>query len=195
MNAMIELMGIALAAILSENFILVSCLGIGTRTNSFHDPVDARRTGLCLTLVMVVSSLCVWPINALLLTRYNWEHFRLLLCALLIPSLVFVLRGFIKYCIPELHRRLNTNLASISTNCAALGCVLLIMQRNYSLLESLTFALFGGIGATLALVSFANLLLEVDLEHCPTFFRGTPIRLITAGLMALSLIGFYGLHL
>ena len=83
----------------------------------------------------------------------------------------------------------------MSTNCAALGCALIIAQRSYSLGAALLFALFGGLGATLALASFASLRGEVSFDHCPKCFRGTPILFLTAGLMALSLVGFYGLHL
>ena len=191
----IELAGVALAALLSENFILVNCMGIGTRVQSFKDPVDALRTGYSLTVVMLLSTLAAWFLNYFILSQFGLEHFRVLLFSLLIPAVVAGLRFFIRVCLPELSRRMDENLSSISTNCAALGCALLISQRSYSLSASLTFALFGGLGVTIALASFASLQLEVDLEHCPRCFRGTPIKLITAGLMVMALIGFYGLHI
>ena len=191
----LELAGVALAALLSENMIFVSCLGIGTRTQSFRDPVDALRTGYCLTTVMVLGALLSWLADFLLLERFGLQHFRLLFLALLIPGLVAGLRKFIQVCLPALSRRMDGNLASISSNCAALGTALLISQRSYSLGSALLFAFFGGLGATLALASFASLQQEVDLERCPKCFRGLPIMLITAGLMAMSLVGFYGLHL
>ena len=90
---------------------------------------------------------------------------------------------------------LDENLASVTTNCAALGSALLVAQRGYSLGSALLFALCGGVGVTLALASFASLQGEVDLDRCPRVFRGAPIQLITAGLMAMALIGFYGLNL
>jgi len=192
---MLELAGVALAALLSENFILVTCMGIGTRTQSFQDPVDALRTGYCLTTVMVLGSLFSWLGDFLVLTRFGWQHYRLLFLALLIPALVAGLRKFIRVCLPELSRRMDGNLAAISTNCAALGSALIISQRSYSLGSALLFALCGGLGVTVALASFASLRDEVNFESCPKCFRGTPILLITAGLMALSLVGFYGLHL
>ena len=192
---LLELIGVALAALLSENFVFVSCMGIGTRTQSFQDPVDALRTGYCLTVVMVLGALCSWLIDFLVLTRFGWQQYRLLVLALLIPGLVAALRRFLRACLPELSRRMDENLAAISTNCAALGSALLISQRSYGLGSALLFALFGGIGATLALSSFANLRGEVSFDSCPKCFQGTPILLITAGLMALSLVGFYGLHL
>ena len=191
----LELAGVALAALLSENLVFVTCMGIGTRRRSFVDPVDALRTGYCLTVVMVLGALLSWLADFLLLERFSWQHFRLLFLSLLIPGLVAGLRAFIRTCLPELSRRMDGNLASISTNCAALGTALLISQRSYSLGSALVFALFGGLGATLALASFASLQQEVDLERCPRFFRGIPIKMITAGLMAMGLMGFYGLHL
>lgn len=193
--AFLELAGVALAALLSENFILVNCMGIGTRRQSFQDPVDALRTGYSLTVVMVLSAFFTWLAEFLVITRFGWQHFRLLFLSLLIPGLVAGLRLFIRAYLPELSRRMDGNLAAVSTNCAALGSALLIAQRSYGLGSALVFALFGGIGATVALASFASLREEVSFDHCPKCFRGTPILLLTAGLMALSLVGFYGLHL
>ena len=192
--AVIELAGVALAALLSENFVLVSCMGIGTRLRAFQDPIDALRTGYCLTAVMILSALLSWLADFLVLTRFGWQHFRLLFLCLLIPGIIAGLRQFVRVCLPELSRRMDDNLASIGTNCAALGCALLISQRSYGLGTALVFALFGGVGATVAMASFASLREEVNFDSCPRCFRGTPILLITAGLMALALVGFYGLH-
>ena len=195
MNTALELAGGALAALLSENLVLVSCTGIGTHRESFSQPREALRTGICLTVVMVLGELCAWLIDFWLLSRYGWAHFRVLAFALLIPALVAGLRRFLRACVPELSRRADGNLASISTNCAALGTALLVAQRSYGLGSALLYALCGGVGATLALASFASLQKEVDLNRCPRAFRGVPIQLITAGLMAMALMGYYGLYL
>lgn len=195
MNTALELAGVALAALLSENLVLVSCMGIGTHTESFERPKEAIRTGLCLTAVMVLGVFFAWLLNYYLLTRFRWEHFRVLVFSLLIPALVALLRKFLQLCVPELSRRVDDNLASIATNCAALGSALLVAQRSYSLSSAMVFALCGGVGATLALASFASLQKEVDLNRCPRAFRGVPIQLITAGLMAMALLGYYGLYL
>ena len=194
MNTALELTGVALAALLSENLVLVSCMGIGTHRESFQDPREAIRTGLCLTLVMVLGVLGGWLLNFLVLLRFGLTHFQVLAFALLIPGLVAGLRSFFRACVPELSRRADENLASSSTNGAALGSALLVAQRSYSLGSALIFALCGGIGATLALASFASLQKEVDLNRCPRAFRGVPIQLITAGLMAMALVGYYGLY-
>ena len=190
MNTALEVAGVALAALLSENLVLVTCMGIGTHQESFREPREAIRSGLCLTVVMVLGVLCAWLINVLILTRFGWEEFQVLAFSLLIPGLVASLRKFLRSCVPELCRRVDSNLASVATNCAVL-----ISQRSYGLGSALAFALCGGIGATLALASFASLQKEVDLERCPKAFRGVPIQLITAGLMAMALLGYYGLYL
>lgn len=195
MNTALELAGVALAALLSENLVLVSCMGIGTHRASFSQPREALRTGVCLTMVMVLGVLCAWLIDFWVLTQYSLEHFRVLAFALLIPALVAGLRRFLRACVPELSRRADGNLASVSTNCAALGTALLVAQRSYGLGSALLYALCGGVGATLALASFASLQKEVDLNRCPRAFRGVPIQLITAGLMAMALMGYYGLYL
>ena len=195
MNTALELMGVALAALLSENLVLVTCMGIGTHKRSFEEPREAIRTGICLTVVMVLGTLCAWLFNFFVLIRFGWSHFQVLAFSLLVPGLVAGLRRFLRACVPELSRRMDGNLASVTTNCAALGTVLLISQRSYGLSAALVFALCGGIGATLALASFASLQREVNLDRCPRAFRGAPIQLITAGLMAMALIGYYGLYL
>ena len=195
MNTAIELAGVALAALLSENMVLVTCMGMGTHTQSFQKPKEALRTGAWLTVVMVLGALCAWLADYFLLSRFGWQHFRVLIFSLLIPGLVAGLRSFLRACVPELSRRSDENLASVTTNCAALGSALLVAQRGYSLGSALLFALCGGVGVTLALASFASLQGEVDLDRCPRVVRGAPIQLITAGLMAMALIGFYGLNL
>ena len=195
MNTVMELTAVALAALLSENMVLVSCMGIGTHEKSFQEPREAIRTGCCLTVVMILGALGAGLLNYLVLLRYGLTHFQVLAFALLVPGLVAALRKFLRACVPELSRRADDNLASISTNCAALGSALLISQRSYGLDSALIFALCGGIGATLALASFASLQKEVDLNRCPRSFRGVPIQLITAGLMAMALVGYYGLYL
>ncbi len=195
MSSALELAGVALMALLSENFVLVNCLGIGTRVRSLRDPIDALRTGYCLTAVMVLGAAISWPIDRFLLIPFSWQHYRLLIFALLIPTLVSLLGLFVRTCVPELSRRMDENLQAVSSNCAALGSALLISHRSLGFGAGVFFALCGGIGATVALASFASLQNEVDLERCPKVFRGLPIQFITAGLMAMSLVGFYGLNL
>ena len=125
-----QLAGVALAALLSENFILVNCLGIGTRTKAFQDPLDAWRTGVSLTAVMTLTALLSWLLDQLL-QHFALGYFQTLVFALVGPAVVAGLRYFLKNCVPELSRRMDENLASITSNCAAMGAALLIAQRGY----------------------------------------------------------------
>ena len=181
----VYLAGVALAALLSENFILVNCLGIGTRTQAFDHPLEAGMT---------LTALVTWVADQLLY-HFALDYYQPLVFALVGPLVVWALRSFLHSCVPELSRRLDESLSSITSNCAAMGAALIISQRGYNLGAALLFALFGGLGATIALISFAGLRLDLNVDGCPKSFRGAPLELITAGLMALSLVGFYGLHL
>ena len=188
-------MAVALTAMFAENFLLVNCMGIGTRLKAFRSPKDALRTGTCLTIVMVLSTLISWLVDVLILSHYGLTYYRVFLFALLVPATVWTLRQSMRLFLPELFRRNDIHLRSVTTNCAALGCVLLVNMRSYSLWEALIFAFCGGVGVTVSMANLTHLLEEADLEQCPKCFRGVPIRLITAGLMAMSLVGFYGLHI
>lgn len=195
MSGVLELMAVALTALFAENFLLVSCMGVGTRLRAFQDPRDALRTGSCLTTVMVLATLVSWCVDMWVLSRFRLTYYRVFLFALLVPALIWCLRMFLRLFVPVLSRRNDLHLRSLTTNCAALGCVLLVNERSMGLGAALVFALCGGLGVTVALANFAHLLGEADLEQCPRCFQGLPIRMITAGLMAMALVGFYGLHI
>lgn len=191
----VHLTGVALAALLSENLLLVSCIGTGTRTQAFLDPRDARRTGLSVLLAMVVSVFFTWLADVCVLIQFGWTHLRLIVFTLICLGSVALLRLALKTFLPQLSVRLDDNLASLSTNGSALGAALLVSLRGYELDQALTFAFFGGLGVLVVLVCFAGLRDAVGFDDCPKVFRGLPITLITAGLMALALVGFYGLHI
>ncbi len=191
----VHLTGVALAALLSENLILVNCMGMGTQTQAFLDPRQARRTGFSVLLAMVVTVFFTWMIDVHVLLHYGWTYLRLIIFTLISLASVAVLRQCLKTFLPQLSLRLDESLAALSTNNAALGAALLVSIRGYELDQALTFALFGGLGVLVVLVSFAGLRDAVGFEDCPRAFRGAPISLITAGLMALALVGFYGLHI
>lgn len=190
----VHLTGVALAALLSENFILVNCMGMGTQTQAFLDPRQARRTGFSVLLAMVITVFFTWMADVCVLLHYGWSYLRLIVFTLISLASVAMLRQVLKTFLPQLSVRLDDSLAALSTNNAALGAALLVSIRGYELDQALTFALFGGLGVLVVLVSFAGLRDAVGFDDCPKAFRGTPITLITAGLMALALVGFYGLH-
>ena len=191
----VHLTGVALAALLSENFLLVNCMGTGTRIQAFRDPREARRTGFSVLLAMVVTVFFTWMADVFVLIHFGWTHLRLMTFTLIALGSVALIRALLKTFLPQLSVRLDESLAALSTNSAALGAALLASIRGYELDQALTFALFGGLGVMVVLVCFAGLRDAVGFDDCPRAFRGIPITLITAGLMALALVGFYGLHI
>ncbi len=190
-----HLTGVALAALLSENFLLVNCLGIGTRTEAFRSPREARRTGFSVLIAMLASVFFTWMADYLILRQFRLEYLRVMVFTGISLGSVALLRFLFRTFLPELSARLDDSMAALSTNCAALGASLLASTRGYLLSQAMTFALFGGLGVLVVLISFAGIRDTVGFDDCPRVFRGAPIELITAGLMALALVGFYGLHI
>ncbi len=190
----IQMMGIGLSAILAENFVLVYCVGMGTNPKVFVDPREGRRTGIALTLVMVVAGVLSRYIDDILMT-FNLEYLQLIFFTLLVISVSAVLGVGMKFFLPELSHRLAEPIRNAFGNAAVLGIILMASMRGYTVAQTAIYCLCGGIGITLVLMCFAGLREEISLERCPKAFRGMPILLITGGLMALAMVGFYGLNI
>lgn len=190
----LQICALVLSALLAENLMLVYCLGVGTSKSAFRDPVEGRRVGVAITIVMVVAGVLSRVIDTWLV-NFRLGHLSLILFALLVPAVSYSLQQLLRFFLPELCRRLDLPLRNAMGNAAVLGVILIASQRGYSVMYTFIFALFGGIGVTLALISFAGLLDEIRLDRCPKCFRGVPICLVTAALMALSMVGFYGLNI
>lgn len=192
MNIM-QFMAIGLTALLAENLILVYGIGMGTGESAFRDPTEGRRAGVALTMVMVVAGVLSRYVDDILV-NLNLEYLRLLFFTLLVPAVSAVLGVLLKFFLPELSHRLAEPIRGALGNAAVLGSILLASTRSYTPGQMAVYSLCGGIGITLVLVCFAGLQEEVSLERCPKAFRGLPIMLITAGLMALAMVGYYGLN-
>ena len=114
---------------------------------------------------------------------------------LVIASIVQVVEMFLKKSIPALYQALGIFLPLITTNCAVLGVALVNVQNNYDFLQSVVSGACGGLGFTVAIVLFASIRERTDKADCPESFRGLPIALISAGLLALAFMGFSGLKI
>ena len=114
---------------------------------------------------------------------------------LVIAALVQVVEMFLKKFVPALYKALGVFLPLITTNCAVLGVVLVNVQEGYNFLLSVVNGAAGGLGFTLAIVLFASVRERVDKTDCPECFKGFPIALIAAGLLALAFMGFSGLKI
>ena len=194
MSYMQVLLGILLSAILTENFILVKFYGICPFMGVSKKIDTALGMGMAVTFVMALASAACYAVN-LVLVALGLSYMQTVVFILVIASIVQVVEMFLKKAVPALYKALGVFLPLITTNCAVLGVALVNVQEGYDFLLSVLNGAAGGIGFTIAIVLFASLRERVDKAECPESFRGYPIALIAAGLLALAFMGFSGLSI
>ena len=196
MNASVQsLLGILLSAILTENFILVKFYGICPFMGVSKKTDTALGMGMAVTFVMAIASAACWAVNKLILIPLELEYMQTVAFILVIASIVQVVEMFLKKSMPALYQALGVYLPLITTNCAVLGVALVNVQKGYNFLFSVLNGAAGGLGFTLAIVLFASIRERLDEEDVPKSFKGFPIALISAGLLALAFMGFSGLKI
>ena len=193
-NYINALLGILLSAVLTENYILVKFYGICPFMGVSKKIDTALGMGMAVTFVMALASAACWAVN-LLLIALNAEYMQTVAFILVIASIVQVVEMFLKKSVPALYKALGVFLPLITTNCAVLGVALVNVQEGYDFLQSVINGAAGGLGFTLAIVLFASIRERVDKTDCPLAFKGFPITLISAGLLALAFMGFSGLSI
>ena len=193
-NYINALLGILLSAVLTENYILVKFYGICPFMGVSKKIDTALGMGMAVTFVMALASAACWAVN-LLLIALNAEYMQTVAFILVIASIVQVVEMFLKKSVPALYKALGVFLPLITTNCAVLGVALVNVQEGFDFLQSVVNGAAGGLGFTLAIVLFASVRERVDKTDCPQAFKGFPITLISAGLLALAFMGFSGLKI
>ena len=188
-----SLLGILLSAVLTENFILVKFYGICPFMGVSKKIDTALGMGMAVTFVMALASAACWAVNLLLGQTY--AYMQTVVFILVIASIVQVVEMFLKKSVPALYKALGVFLPLITTNCAVLGVVLVNVQAGYDFLSSVVNGAAGGLGFTVAIVLFASIRERVEKTDCPRAFKGFPITLIAAGLLALAFMGFSGLKI
>ena len=188
-----SLLGILLSAVLTENFILVKFYGICPFMGVSKKIDTALGMGMAVTFVMALASAACFAANLLLGETY--AYMQTVVFILVIASIVQVVEMFLKKSVPALYKALGVYLPLITTNCAVLGVVLVNVQEGYDFLQSVINGAAGGIGFTIAIVLFASIRERVEKTDCPKAFKGVPITLIAAGLLALAFMGFSGLKI
>ena len=189
------ILGIIIAAILSQNFILVKFYGICPFMGVSKKIDTALGMGVAVTFVMALASAACWVVDVFMLQPLSLGYMQTVSFILVIASIVQVVEMFLKKMVPALYKALGVFLPLITTNCAVLGVVLVNVQNGYNFLISVINGAAGGLGFTLAIVLFASVRERVDKSDCPECFKGYPITLIAAGLLALAFMGFSGLSI
>ena len=190
-----SLLGILISAVLTENFILVKFYGICPFMGVSKKIDTAFGMGMAVTFVMALAAAATWAVNAFLLVPYELQYMQTVAFILVIASIVQVVEMFLKKSVPALYQALGIFLPLITTNCAVLGVALVNVQKGYDFLQSVINGVAGGIGFTIAIVLFASLRERVDKADCPAAFKGYPLTLIAAGLLAMAFMGFSGLRI
>ena len=191
---MVQIIGILMAALLSQNYILVKFYGICPFMGVSKKIDTALGMGAAVTFVMALASGLCWGVNWILV-ELNLQYMQTVAFILAIASIVQMVEMFLKKMVPALYKALGVFLPLITTNCAVLGVVLVNVQEGYNFAMSVFNGAAGGLGFTLAIVLFASIRERVDKTDCPESFKGFPIALIAAGLMALAFMGFSGLKI
>jgi len=183
---------ILLTTILSGNFVLAMFLGMCPFLGVTHSVSVAFPLGLATTFVIVIASVSAYALNWAL-GLAHLEFLRLICYIVVIASAVQLVEMFVKKYYPALFRALGIYLPLITTNCAVLGVALFQTARDYNFVQSLTFAIGGGVGFTLALTLLASVRERVELAEAPEIVKGTVLVLMLAGVLSLSFMGFAGL--
>ena len=187
-----NIISISLGAILINNFIFSQFLGCCPFLGCSSKVETATGMGLAVVFVMGLASAICWVINEYLLVALHLEFLQTLAFILVIAALVQFVEMFLKKSVPSLYSALGIYLPLITTNCAVLGVALTNVQNEYSILESVCAGLCTGIGYAVAIVLFSSIRQRLEDCDCPKAFKGFPLALIAAGLLALSFMGFSG---
>ena len=189
------LIGIALTSIFVQNFVLVKFYGICPFLGVSKKLDTALGMGMAVTFVMTLASIMTWLCQKFILVPLNIEYMQTIAFIVIIAALVQFVEMFLQKSIPSLYSALGIYLPLITTNCAILGAALLCINKNYNFIQSVTFSFGSAVGWTLAIVIFAGVRARIIFADPPKCFKGTPIALVTACLIAMAFSGFQGIEL
>ena len=184
---------IFIAAIFVNNIVLSQFLGICPFLGVSKKISTSFGMGFAVMFVMTISAVATWLIYYRLLAPNGLEYMITVVFILVIAALVQMVEIIMKKASPALYQALGIFLPLFTTNCAVLGVALLSVQKELSLMQSVCYGLANAMGFTLAIVVFAGLRERLSRTRIPKALQGTPIALITAGLLSMAFMGFSGI--
>lgn len=184
---------IVIGAVFVNNVVLAQFLGICPFLGVSSKVETSLGMGAAVTFVMAIASVVAWLLHTYLLVPFGIEYMQTIVFILVIAALVQMVEIILKKVSPALYQALGIFLPLITTNCAVLGVAILMIQKEFSLLQGVVYAVSSALGFALALVLFAGIRERLDFEEVPAAFRGVPIALVTAGILAMAFMGFSGL--
>ncbi len=184
---------IFIAAVLVNNIVLMQFLGICPFLGVSRRISTAAGMAAAVAFVLVLATIVTYLVQKMVLDPFGIGYLQTIAFILIIASLVQLVEIILKKASPSLYQALGIYLPLITTNCAILGVAILTIQKDFNLLEGVVFAFSNAIGFGLALVLFAGIREHLDLMEVPSGLKGTPIALVTAGILAMAFMGFSGL--
>ena len=189
-----EYFAIIIGAIFVNNVVLAQFLGICPFLAVSNKVNTSLGMGAAVVFVMAISSIVVYLLQYdVAPVPLRIEYMQTIVFILVIAALVQMVEIILKKISPALYQALGIFLPLITTNCAVLGVAILLVQKNYNLLQSFTYAVSTAVGFALALVVFSGIRERLELNDVPKAMRGVPVALVTAGILAMAFMGFAGL--
>ena len=187
-----ELILLLMTGVLVNNYVLQQFLGICPFLGVSKKINQASGMGMAVICVMLFATAATFPIYHYVLVPLKLEFLQTIVFILVIATLVQLVEILLKRFIPSLFRALGIYLPLITTNCAVLGITLNNINAGYDFLHSMIATLGVGLGFLLAMLLFAGVRQRIDDSNAPKCFRGLPVTLIAASIVALAFYGFSG---
>ncbi len=188
-----ELLLIAVGSAFVNNVVLSQFLGICPFLGVSKNTKTAAGMGGAVIFVITIASFVTGLIYKFILVPTSFEYLQTIVFILVIAALVQFVEMFLKKAMPPLYNALGVYLPLITTNCAVLGVALTNVQKSYSILEGVVNGIATAFGFLVSIVLMAGIREKIEYNDVPEAFKGTPIVLVTAGLMAIAFFGFSGL--
>ena len=186
---------IIIGAIFVNNVVLAQFLGICPFLGVSSKVDTSLGMGAAVTFVMALASIVAWSIQEFILVPLHIEYMQTIVFILVIAALVQMVEIVLKKVSPSLYQALGIFLPLITTNCAVLGVAILMIQKEFNLLQSFTYSVSTAVGFALALVIFAGIRERLELDDMPKAMQGIPISLIVAAILAMAFMGFAGIKI
>ncbi len=184
---------IIIGAIFVNNIVLAQFLGICPFLGVSNKVGTSMGMGMAVTFVMTITAVVAYLLQYYVLVPLGIEYMQTIVFILVIAALVQMVEIILKKVSPALYQALGVFLPLITTNCAVLGVAILLVQKEYDMLQSVVYSVSTAIGFTVALVLFAGIRERLELEDVPSGMKGVPIAFVTAGILAMAFMGFSGL--
>ncbi len=184
---------IIISAIFVHNIVLSQFLGICPFLGVSKKISTSVGMSGAIMFVMTLATIVTYLLQYFVLNPLHIEFMQTITFILVIAGLVQMVEIILKKVSPALYQALGIFLPLITTNCAVLGVAILVIQKDFNLMEGVVYAIATSIGYGLALITFAGIREHLDLVSVPKGMKGTPIALIVAGIMAMAFMGFTGI--